>query len=441
MNNLISFFLLLLLFLAYLMTKHLQSPAVLLVIFYVLLILSIGIERRLVIFVVLIPLFFSKPLVTVEINGLFLYDSVLVLIAVVSTFVLLDRNEFKIQLRRGVLIPVSFFFFIVGKLFLSGVSIEALRTAQFSMYPLYLLLIFNAFLKNNNGTSLTIKKFFNLNIIKVSILLLGLFYWVLIMHILIGGPESVLEVTRRQLMVKLGLYNYLPFPILLALIVLFLYYLYEKSPYFLLVTPIIIYDYVSYFNRSLFISIIGAVILIYLIEKINKRVFFVLFALLVFIILFSISDIAHYFSGSHSGSSMWRLIAWKSSIDSILTLPLGADLSKNMIDSASLYNTSNLLLASEARYVHNSYLTMLFYYGWFAGGGLIYFILNTLYQNYNIYLNTRNRQDKAILAVLLGAIIYGNFNVVIETPVEGILFWFIVLLGYANIKNKKVKFQ
>ncbi len=195
------------------------------------------------------------------------------------------------------------------------------------------------------------------------------------------------------------------------------------------------YDASTYLNRALWIGIGAGITLHWALLRGWWRGLLPLLLALALASL-SLETLRDRIGEGHNQSSEWRLLAWTLTGLSILDQPLlGHDYGESLLgqvlvlpESVQSMQEAELRIDPQARSPHNSYLSLLFFGGLVQGGAVIGIIGWSLVRLARAItaLARRGRRHPMADAVLRGAVaivVYSGFNVVLETPIEGIAFW------------------
>lgn len=197
------------------------------------------------------------------------------------------------------------------------------------------------------------------------------------------------------------------------------------------------YDAATYLNRALWIGIACGLALHWAVVRGWWRGFVPLLMVVVALGM-SMETLREQVGEGHYQSSEWRLLAWTLTSAAILDQPLiGHDYSESLLsqvlvlpESLRSMQEADLSISVEARSPHNSYLSLLFFGGVVQGGAVMVFIVHALVRLARAIaaLRRRGRCIPMADAVLRGGTavtVYAGFNVVLETPIEGLAFWMI----------------
>ena len=211
----------------------------------------------------------------------------------------------------------------------------------------------------------------------------------------------------------------------------------------LVIVVLLAYDFVTYFNRAMWVGIIAGICVNWVVFRGWKRgALPVLITLIV--VSMSLGALRDVMKEGHHDSSEWRLLAWKLTLDRIIERPLvGHSYNESLLtqvldnpESLQAIDTVGLLIDPQARSPHNSYLSLLFFGGLLQGGSVILFILFTLTKLAKGIVRKKHEvvhkpMSEAVFRGAVAVVVYAGFNVVLETPIEGITFWIVIFSAWA----------
>lgn len=424
----------------------LDSPALagVLLIAALAVLLPIGREYALVVFLVLPALFGGSPwnspvhaYIGSESFPLYIYDAVLVICATLSTVSCLrGHNEVaKLWFQAnwiGVTLIASG---LVAKIARSGLNGEALRNAAlFYYFPAVCLTAALAARRIDVKQIVPVLYLRSLAVVGIAPLLVLLGLW-------LGLGDAVTTTVQQEIVLPAGALEWLPPGSLLLLTFCASAFLPDPRTgkhWKALILLLLLYDFVTYLNRAMWIGIFVGIAASWIIRKGLLRGFLpaLLLSAAAVVVVPPLSDAIR---AGHNESSEWRLLAWGLTAGAIIESPIsGHSYSESLLaqivglpESKQAMHEASLRISEQARSPHNSYLSLLFFGGLWQGLPILVFIIAALLSLARLTRHRRRErrpqlQAEAVLRGAIAAVVYSAFNVVLESPVEGITFWMIL---------------
>lgn len=268
---------------------------------------------------------------------------------------------------------------------------------------------------------------------------------VVLAGIALGAGELVLKPIHQGMVEPAGALAWLPPGSLVLLSFCAAAFLFDRTTalrWKLVIVVLLVFDFATYFNRAMWLGIMAGIGVHWVILRGWRRG--VLPALFVVVAtVMALNTLRDVVRESHHESSEWRLLAWGLTTANIIDKPLwghayGESLLAQVLalpDSVKAMGEAELMINPVARSPHNSYLSLLFFGGLLQGGAVILFVLMTLARLGRGIVRLRHRAAHAPVpeAVFRGAVAvvaYSGFNVILETPVEGITYWIVLFTAW-----------
>jgi hypothetical protein len=432
--------------------RELEAPVLEGVIFvsFLLTVIALVILKRFEVLIpfLLLPVFFGftpwgSPVrlnIMIGSTPIYLYDFTLILFSILS-IIKVNNYHLKIFIKENWGILSIVIGGLLFKFYSYGVNSETIRNAAIFYYPIIvsftLMLIYK---RRSSGKEVFL-------ILQKFLPVLALIPIVVIVGFIFFGKESVLSEIHQGILIPSGILSFFYFGSLILLTfygAAFLPHPKVQLTSKVFIVLLFVYDAMIYMNRSVWVAVIAAYICSWIF--LNKKKALPIFLMLVVSVMFYLIKPYKGLEGAHNNSSGWRLLVWSSTIDSILNKPLiGHSTSQSILSDISDDVNSiqdDIVVSSKARSPHNSYLSLLYYGGLFIGGSIILFLLKIVYKLYKQSVLTREDEDiKAWFRGVIAVIIYSGFNVVLESPIEGVFFWVIVISAYLNLINYKREYD
>jgi hypothetical protein len=332
---------------------------------------------------------------------------------------------------------------VVLKVAQSGVSGETVRNAALFYYPPAVLLFVAALAER-----LDVVRIVPALLLESSALTL-LAPLLVLAAFMLGVGDELLAPLRQGIVEPVGWLKWLPPGSLILLTFLSAAYLFGPGPRLLRlgVAALLAYDAVTYGNRAMWMGIVAGYA-----AGISVRLGWKRSALIALPIALALGvaapSLVDRLGEGHNESGEWRLLAWGLTVAGIADAPvLGHPYSDSVLgqlladpDSQEALGGSDIRINSQARSPHNSYLTLLFFGGAVQGGAVIVLILGTLTALWHrvALARRRGRPDDTGEALLRGGVaiaVYAAFNVVLESPIEGITFWLVIALAWLRSRE------
>lgn len=267
---------------------------------------------------------------------------------------------------------------------------------------------------------------------------------VVLVGIAVGARDTVLE-GSHQGVGPAGILAWLPPGSLLLLSFCAAAFLFDRGTPLLwkaVIVLLLAFDALSYWNRAMWFGLACGIACHWAIVRGWWRGVLPACAALAAVTLIT-PTIEDSLRQEHNESSEWRLLIWALAAGQIAEQPLvGHSYGESLLDqlvsgpeSQQAMADASIRIDAQARSPHNSYLSLLFFGGVVQGGAVIFFILGTLISLGRAVVRLRRLglQSATGEAVFRGAVavsVYAAFNVVLESPVEGITYWMILYCAW-----------
>lgn len=212
-------------------------------------------------------------------------------------------------------------------------------------------------------------------------------------------------------------------------------------PWRLVIVVLLAYDAVTYGNRAMWFGISAGIGVHWAMVRSWRAVVLLCAALVV--VGFATPVLLDSVRASHNESGEWRLLVWTLAGAAIVDSPLGGhpygqsvlDQVLGVPESRQAIADAAIRVDSQARSPHNSYLSLLFFGGVVQGGAIILFISRTLGSLGRAIVRLRREglyhpDADGVFRGAVAVTVYAAFNVVLESPVEGITFWTILFTAW-----------
>jgi O-antigen ligase len=272
---------------------------------------------------------------------------------------------------------------------------------------------------------------------------------VVLIGVAVGAGEVVL-ISSHQGVEPGGILAWLPPGSLMLLSFCVAAFLFNRTTPWLwraIIVALLAYDAISYWNRAAWLGFACGIGCHWaMIRGWWRGVLPAFVALLALAVIGS--NVQDSVREGHNESSEWRLLLWTLAAGEIVAHPIrGHSYGESVLEqvlsvpeSQSAVADASIRVDEAARSPHNSYLSLLFFGGLLQGGAVICFIIATLVSlgRAIVRLHRMGLQEPSCDAVFRGAIavsVYAAFNVVLESPVEGITYWTIIYVAWLWREN------